>query len=158
MEVDYVVGDATKPQPFKSEPMIITHICNDVGGWGAGFVLALSKMSPLPERQYRNWAASEEGLRLGSVGFVDIEDGLVVANLVGQRGHRWQDGVPPVRYPAIHFGLVTIAGYAKATGSSVHMPRIGCGLAGGEWDKIEPMLENTMLRYKIGIRVYDLEE
>lgn len=39
--IHYVTGDAT--EPIGEGEKIIAHICNDQGGWGAGFVLALSK-------------------------------------------------------------------------------------------------------------------
>lgn len=41
MEILYIKGDATAP--IGSGVKVITHICNDIGGWGKGFVLALSK-------------------------------------------------------------------------------------------------------------------
>ena len=39
--IRYVTGDATRPEG--EGPKIIVHICNDIGAWGRGFVLALSK-------------------------------------------------------------------------------------------------------------------
>jgi len=50
-DIHYLIGDATKPDVAGNK--IIAHICNDVGGWGKGFVLAISKSWPEPERKYR---------------------------------------------------------------------------------------------------------
>lgn len=36
-----IQGDATRPDT--DGPVIIVHVCNDVGGWGRGFVVAISK-------------------------------------------------------------------------------------------------------------------
>lgn len=36
------------------------------------------------------------------------------------------------------------------------MPRIGCGLAGGTWDQIEPLLEERLVCAGFDVRVYDL--
>ena len=36
------------------------------------------------------------------------------------------------------------------------MPRIGCGLAGGSWDKIEAIIEQTLLKNNIEVFVCDL--
>jgi len=36
------------------------------------------------------------------------------------------------------------------------MPRIGCGLAGGSWDQIEPLLEEHLAGAGFDVRVYDL--
>ena len=44
MSINYVIGDAT--QPVGEWPKIIVHVCNDIGGWGRGFVTAISKRWP----------------------------------------------------------------------------------------------------------------
>lgn len=59
---------------------VITHICNDIGGWGKGFVLALSKKWKMPEEAYRQWYKSQEEFTLGAVQFVNVENELYVAN------------------------------------------------------------------------------
>jgi O-acetyl-ADP-ribose deacetylase (regulator of RNase III) len=155
-QLEYVTGDATEPQT--DEPAVIVHVCNDVGGWGKGFVLAISRRWPLPEREYRHWYADRatNDFALGAVQFVTVEDQLWVANLVGQRGmYRTKSG-PPVRYDAIETGLVTVADNARVLDASVHMPRIGCGLAGGDWAEIEPILKRTLIAAGIDTVVYDL--
>lgn len=35
------------------------------------------------------------------------------------------------------------------------MPRIGCGLAGGTWDKIEPLIKDAITSIEIPVIVYD---
>lgn len=37
------------------------------------------------------------------------------------------------------------------------MPRIGCGLAGGKWELIEPLIEETLLKNNIETIVYDFK-
>ncbi len=64
-DIQYVKGDATNPAGPGSK--IIVHICNDVGGWGKGFVVALSNRWPEPEKQYREWFKSKENFALGEV-------------------------------------------------------------------------------------------
>ena len=36
------------------------------------------------------------------------------------------------------------------------MPRIGCGLAGGTWDKMEPKIVKELTEKEISVTVYDL--
>ena len=55
MQINYLKGDATVPAG--DGPKVIVHICNDVGAWGKGFVLAISKRWPTAERDYRKWHA-----------------------------------------------------------------------------------------------------
>jgi hypothetical protein len=37
------------------------------------------------------------------------------------------------------------------------MPRIGCGLAGGKWEQIEPIIERTLLNKNVEVYVYDFD-
>jgi O-acetyl-ADP-ribose deacetylase (regulator of RNase III) len=152
----YVVGDATQPQG--SGTKIIVHICNDVGGWGAGFVLALSKRWREPEAEYRGWHRDKSAgdFALGSLQLVQVQPDIFVANLIGQRDVRPRAGQPPIRYEAVRTGLARLREQALTLSASIHMPRIGCGLAGGRWDAIEPLVIEELLRYGIDVTVYDL--
>jgi len=158
MTIEYVVGDATEPS--RERPVILVHICNDVGAWGKGFVVAVSQRWKEPERRFRAWARGTEPLPfvLGKVQFVAVETNLEVANLIGQHGLRRRGGVPPICYDALAEGLTRVADRAIATGAEVHMPRIGCGLAGGRWEEIEPLLQETLIVRGIAVRVYDLPD
>ena len=156
MNINYLTGDAT--QPIGDDPKIIVHVCNDIGGWGRGFVLAVSKRWPAPEQQYRAWHRGEanQPFALGEVQFVAVDNLITIANLIGQRDIRVIDGIPPVRYDAIRKGLITIAAKAKQLGASVHMPRIGCGLAGGNWEDVAQIIEEELSGKDVPVFVYDL--
>jgi hypothetical protein len=54
--ITFLTGDATFPEG--DGPKLIAHIVNDRGGWGHGFVVAISKRWKAPEKQYRDWADS----------------------------------------------------------------------------------------------------
>jgi len=154
IQIQYKKGDATAPSATGNK--IIVHVCNDIGGWGKGFVLALSKRWKEPEQEYRGWFQSKEGFRLGEVQFVQVEDMLWVANLIGQHNTKPDNaGIPPIRYEAIGAGLQKVASFALLNKASVHMPRIGCGLAGGTWDKIEPLIQKELVSKGIETTVYD---
>jgi O-acetyl-ADP-ribose deacetylase (regulator of RNase III) len=153
-EIQYVTGDATAPAT--EGPRIIAHVCNDVGGWGKGFVVAISRRWPEPEAAYRKWYADKAPeFELGAIQIVQVDSGFWVANMVGQRGLRNGPEGPPIRYPAIRDCLAKLAVEALQRGASVHMPRIGCGLAGGKWDEIEPLIAETLLAAGVSVTVYD---
>ncbi len=155
MSINYIKGDATAPA--QSGNKIIVHICNDIGGWGKGFVMAISKRWKQPELQYRAWYKSQENFDLGQVQFVQVEENLWVANLIGQHKiNKDEQGNPPIRYDAVLEGLQKVSDFAKAQNASVHMPRIGCGLAGGTWDQIEPLIIFAIVDKAITVTVYDL--
>jgi O-acetyl-ADP-ribose deacetylase (regulator of RNase III) len=51
--------------------------------------------------------------------------------------------------------LTALAGHATRLTASVHMPRIGCGLAGGRWERIEPLIITALCAQDIPVAVYD---
>ena len=155
--ITYVKGDATCPQAKGIK--IIGHVCNDVGGWGKGFVLAISRRWEQPEVEYRAWyaAGNRGGFELGAVQFVQVEPCVWVANMIGQRGIKRGSSGPPIRYEALATCLQQLAVKARELRASVHVPRIGCGLAGGEWSKVEPLIEEHLGGAGVAVTVYDFE-
>lgn len=149
--LDYVIGDAT--QPLHEGPKVICHVCNDIGAWGRGFVLALSRRWPEPEAAYRAWDRAGE---LGAVQLVQVEPEAWVANMIGQHGIRATKDGPPIRYDALERCLATVAVEAGRLGASVHLPRIGAGLAGGSWDRIEPLILRQLTERGVSVTVYEL--
>jgi O-acetyl-ADP-ribose deacetylase (regulator of RNase III) len=178
MSIIFIKGDATNPIGVGSK--IIVHVCNDLGGWGRGFVMAISKRWQQPEFEYRNWFkhkelertdmvqferlesidmdANEHKFELGKVQFVKVTGDIWVANMIAQKGIKPdENGQPPIRYNFITEGLQRVALFAKRQQASVHMPRIGCGLAGGEWSEIQAIIEDTLVAHEIETTVYDFE-
>ncbi len=154
--IQYLIGDATDPRG--EGPKLIAHICNDVGGWGRGFVLAISKRWRKPETEYRQWYRdrAENGFDLGALQLVQVEPDLWVVNMIGQRDIKPGPQGPPVRYDAIEEALGALAREAEAIDASVHMPRIGCGLSGGDWEIVEPIIFRTLCTAGVPTFVYDL--
>lgn len=157
MGIQYLKGDATNPQAKGNK--IIAHICNDIGGWGKGFVLAISKRWKEPEAAYRKWYAdgASGGFELGKMQFVPAQQNIWVANMLAQRGTKTGSKGPPIRYDALKKCLAQLTQHAQEHSASVHMPRIGCGLAGGKWEEVEPLIEQTLLANKVSVYVYDFE-
>lgn len=152
MSIEYLKGDATAP--IGDGVKFLVHICNDVGKWGKGFVLAVSHRWPSPEKEYRAAFTRSPQPVLGDVQCIAVGGSVYVANLIGQHGiAKGIKGEPPIRYDAVRQGLEKVAVFAKQHHATVHMPRIGCGLAGGSWDKIEPIIIQTLK--DISVIVYD---
>lgn len=184
MKINYVVGDATAPVGTGSK--MIVHCCNDIGGWGHGFVMALSKRWKHVESAYLYWAVQSGPVRmnktaekslnaeigdhkygmsgkfeLGQIQWVHAEDNTYVVNLIGQHrcGNLTIAGieVPPVDYRSIREGFARVLElHQKAKGGfSLHLPRLGCGLAGGKWSEILKILKEVFKGVDIKITVYD---
>lgn len=152
-EIKYIKGNAVYPQG--EEKKVIAHVCNNIGAWGAGFVMAISSRWSLPESEYKKLSPAKR--KLGHVQFIVVENDVVVANMIGQENIKANEyGVPPVRYEAIKVCFERVVKFAESTNASIHIPRIGCGLAGGEWSIMEPVLIAASKNSSVKIFVYDL--
>lgn len=152
-EIIYLKVDATFPQVKGYK--VIAHICNNRGSWGAGFVMAISKKWSSPEIEYRKWIETKTAT-LGEIQLVPVEDEIVIANMIAQDGFVNFLNPVAVRYESLKECLNKLAYRIKANDVSVHMPRIGCGIAGGKWELIEPIIKETLCKNDIQVYVYDL--
>ena len=138
--ITYLKGDATEPV-VTDRFRIITHICNDKGAWGAGFVMALSKKWKEPEAEYRKL----KNYVLGDVQFVQVNKNTIVANIIGQHCTGTdENGNPPIRYNAVRKALKTVNSEAIKLNATIHSPYMGCGLAGGIWGIMEAVILETI--------------
>ena len=150
MTLKFVVGDATNPES-DTDLKIIAHGCNNVGAWGAGFVLALSRKWDAPEESYKE--LDFDTLEGGETQLVKCEPGIYVANIITQTFHTSH----PVRYDWLRLGFQRLDYFARTTtlSTSIHMPRIGCGLGGGRWSVVESLIREYFSS-ETDITVYDL--
>lgn len=158
MTIHYKVGDATRPDERNA---VLVHCCNNIGGWGSGFVLAINNTFGYGPRN--DYLAMTER-RLGAVRMVpvDVDDSNVdcIVNLIGQNGVRSDDNPTPIDYQALAVGLArmeVLNAVLTRSGISFNpivMPRIGCGLAGGEWHKVAEIID--FILFKHDVYVYDL--
>lgn len=173
--MEHIKGDCT--YPVGSGVKLIIHCCNDLGVWGAGFVLALSHRWPCqdinsPEDRYLEWSLAgysspsipleleelegpdlEAPFQLGQVQFVEAEKDLWVANLIGQHGVG-RGKVPPIRYEAIQEGLKACRAFCLDHKATAHFPKFGAGLAGGSWDRIKALIDQELVNHQVGCVCY----
>jgi len=143
--ITYRDGDASIPATPCDETVIICHIANNCGAWGAGFTKSISKRWPLAEEHYRRLGM----FGLGQNQLVQVGPGFYVCNMIAQDGL----GVDRRRlsYDALDSCLSTLRGSAFHHEASVQMPRIGAGLGGGEWSIIEAMIEHHLKDVRVTI-------
>lgn len=166
--IKYIIGDATLPSTRHPDRSVIVHCCNNIGGWGSGFVVPLGRRYPTARQAYLAWHQELGGkLVLGTVQVIPVAPDISVANLIGQDGVRGPGVEAPIRYGAIREGLDRLARYAASyedtfdpqarVGQTMtfHMPRIGCGLAGGSWALMEPIIEEALVGKGFEVTVYD---
>lgn len=156
MMIRYVIGDATEMSKDKS--VVLVHCVNDIGAWGAGFSGTLSKMYPITKVYYHYWAKGKIAnprFKLGQIQVIPINSKFSIVNLIGQQGIRSRENPVPVHYPALHIGLRETAKEARRLGAEIHCPRLGCGLAGGDWKIVEKIIQEECIG--IDVIVYTLK-
>lgn len=136
---------------------IIGHQVNCIGVMEAGLALQIKKKFPNVFDEYRAFLKEHEekhrdGITsqkypIGQVQFVAVEDNKTVANIFGQidvgGAKRHTD------YEALKTALRAIRDAVTTEGSehykkSVALPYgLGCGLAGGSWDVVSEIIEDT---------------
>ncbi|MDO5106082.1 macro domain-containing protein [Capnocytophaga sp.] len=146
--IKYEQGDATNPL---SERTLILHIVNNVGKWGKGFVLSLSKKYPKAKENYVNWFNKGTDFELGNVNFFSADENVVIANMLAQNGvkRNANDLSQKLDYKALENCLNQVADYALLHRLNIQAPKFGAGLGGGDWDAIVKIIEKTLSYKKI---------
>ena len=70
----------------------------------------------------------------------------------------FRSGRAPIRYEAIREGLANVREWCRINGASIHMPRMGAGLAGGDWAVIERIIVEELTMFGFDVTVYDLPQ
>jgi O-acetyl-ADP-ribose deacetylase (regulator of RNase III) len=142
--INYVKGDL-----FKSGADIIAHGCNCRGGYGSGVAFTMAKKFPKAKRYYLDKHESE-GWELGDVQFVKVFGDRYIANCATQDAYYPRDKVH-ADYDAIRLCMMKVKDFAKAENKKIAIPKIGAGLAGGDWTVIETILQEVFSDYDIAV-------
>lgn len=146
--IKYEYGDATIPL---SERTLILHVVNNIGKWGKGFVLSLSKRYPKTKENYINWFNKGDNFKLGNVNFFNADNNVVIANMLAQNGIKKSkhDMSQKIDYTALENCLNQVADYALLHRLNIQAPKFGVGLGGGDWEVIVKIIEKKLLYKKI---------
>lgn len=162
----------------QSDKTYIIHCCNAQNAFGAGFAQAVAQKYPVVKNAYHDWFnydidhyeilnwRSNDIPKLGCIQFVDVQKDLVFVNMIGQEYYYNSNSKKYPAYDAIeknkrfvsYDALVECFKSLKSEvqredkGYTIQSPRLGSGLAGGDWRIIEAIMESSGLDFV----VYDL--
>lgn len=133
--------DVTTLQP----PFILVHIGNNKGVMGAGVAKVIVQKWPSVKTDYLEAQSdSSHGLPLGSILVSEVVPGGFVITLIAQNGYG-RDGKLYLVYEALKECLNKLVPfyYQYRTSHNVYAPfKIGCGLAGGDWDTVREIFDS----------------
>ena len=132
----------------------IAHQTNFDGimGGGVAYYIANTLLSSRSYNEYDSLCARQKRSLLGKAQFlptVDVERNMkatrIVANMFCQDNRIQPDG-GITRYDCMEQCLKRIERFASNKGFSVAVPgSVGCGIAGGNWDRVRPIIESVFM-------------
>jgi len=135
-----------------SEEKVIAHGVNCSGGFGSGMAKAVAERYPSVRESYL-YKFNTRGWELGEVQLLGVGDGSgrFIANCATQQRYGRPEDGPFVSYPAIR---QVIRNLVQSNPTGFAMPKIGAGLAGGNWEIIEAIIQQES--GSVEVRVYTL--
>ncbi len=145
MKIVYRKGDL-----LKAPERVICHGCNAKGIMGAGIALAIRKTYPAAFNRYREtFLAQGRHLDIGQCIFVHCPDERVIINAVTQADYGRDPKTVYVSYEAVRSVIAQIDTWAMAHAvDMVAFPKIGAGLANGDWSIIETIIETEARHFQ----------
>lgn len=162
MEIEYRIGDALDHVADSERPVVVAHVVNNKAGFGAGFAGAVRQRYPAVGNLYREWAAGEFWAALpfelgyNQMVMVSAAPRLWVCNMLCQDGHGREPGRCCLDYPALGNCLTKLAAWCVEHGAEVAIPRIGSGLARGDWEYVVGIVHRALIDEGVPVFVYTL--
>jgi O-acetyl-ADP-ribose deacetylase (regulator of RNase III) len=122
---------------LKAEQSIIAHQCNMQGVMGSGVAKAIKEKYPDAFSVYR-YQLSAGIVRLGDYCAVKISDKIIV-NIFSQDKYTPRD-IRHTSYDALEIAFRTLK---SRYDGDIAMPKIGCGLGGGDWKIVSAIIESV---------------
>jgi hypothetical protein len=135
--------------------IIIPHVCNNINVFDGGFAAALADKYPETKVNYHLLGVSFLKNNLGYTQFIEVFNNqnyghkLIIANMIAQNGLKKHNNNRPLNYIALSKCMLSVSLYVKAmqiknkeyTGKwTIHCPKFGSGLAGGNWNFISDLI------------------
>ena len=141
---------------LKSDEQIIVHGCNCKRTMGSGFARQIREQFPAVYQadQATLWGDRN---KLGTFTYaweLNKQD-LAIAIVNAYTQYNYTRTEVDLDYGALSEVLVRICEHFPQ--KIIAMPRIGCGLAGGDWKKVKEILERVSERFHRTFHVYTLE-
>jgi O-acetyl-ADP-ribose deacetylase (regulator of RNase III) len=118
---------------------IISHGCNCVGGFGSGVAGQIAAQYPFVKEYYLH-KHNNGGWKLGDIQIVSVTPDKLFVNCATQKEYYPRD-IVHADYRAIQTILNKLYRIHEDTGLEVNIPKIGCGLAGGDWNIVEKLVD-----------------
>lgn len=132
---------------------IIAHGVNCRGAFGSGVAGQIRQRFPNVYNSYM-YKHNKIGWKLGDIQLVDIiPEKLIIANCATQDNYGRSE--VHADYDAIGKCLDFLIDYCEEHSLALSLPKIGAGLAGGDWKIIEKIIQEKIQGRNVNITVYN---
>ena len=163
------LGDITNIAYPKNCVNIIPQVCNNIGRYGAGLSGSLASKWPVVRSRYLEWKGGQRNgssghFSLGHIQWVNVETNVAVVNMVAQNGIRSSSNKKPIKYEHFEMCIIRLFCIINTKTSlycdryfKIWCPKIGSGLAGGDWQRIKKIVVHWFDRqeYELNFVYYD---
>lgn len=154
--IEIVKGNLFEHLETSDKHVYIAHVVNDRNRWGAGFTAEINKYCGLrPQRNYENFIASFDD-ESDALGYYHkcIMDGYTVVHLCAMHGvYNKYVNPHPLVYDALESALESFYISILCEDRVVYMPKIGAGLARGNWSTIYGLIQYY---HTVPTRIFEL--
>ena len=150
---------------------VITHGCNCLSNMGAGIAPQMAKAFGVDKFEMERW-----GPTIAKLGHIDYETFVIGQNAIWsledadnklgepeftvvnsytqyRYGKNHTDGVSkPLDYEALTLCMRKIN--TTFSGKHIGLPKIGAGLAGGDWNRIKKIIQTELKDMKVSVVIY----
>lgn len=130
---------------------LIIHGVNCQGSMGSGIALKIRKVYPQVYHDYITYTDKVKrqfGSLLGEVIYTQVSDSLVIASAYTQMYYGHSPGRRYVSYDAVDSVFDKISQHVKREpllrDGPIMFPKIGCGLARGQWGIVSAIIEHHL--------------
>jgi len=143
--IDYIVSNNS------SYTIVVPHVCNNINTFGSGFTYHIQKHYPIVKENFHLLGKKSA---LGYTQFVEVRHNkkinskIIFANMIAQNGTISKSNNRPLNYAALVRCMLDIKRFIDISKSDndsnveIHAPKFGSGLAGGNWNFIENLIED----------------
>lgn len=151
----YVNGDIKTIPTVGNKLTIICQQVNCRGVMGAGLAKQIADTWPVVRKDYKSFCSDTKNpsVLLGEYQIVKVQSNLAVANIFGQlnygRDKRYTN------YYAISIAFYNL--FKRHPEAIFRIPyQFGCGLAGGDWNKVSAIIEKAAKQWNADVEIWKL--
>ena len=145
--------------------VFVPHVCNNIDLFGAGFAAQVADKFPSVKADYhmlgKNFLRNNLGYSQILKVFEDpkFRHKLFFVNMIAQNGTISNNNPRPLNYPALVKSMINLQQYIfmntgfihKTEKIEIHAPKFGSGLAGGNWNFIQDLIDDVWGKFFVTV-------